>query len=441
MARQTPKDRKHTLIHILIRSIISLIPIKKYRRRLRNLFENNISTQQLEQIRLNYEKIIGRIRSNASKQKIKVVFLVSENQKWNCQSVYDEMAKSSDFAPIILITGIYSAHNKDLGKYYTSVKENFEFFAQKGMNVEYAYDIETGEFLSLDRFHPDIIFYQQPWAIHPTQDIPVTSKFALSCYVPYGICVIDCPTDYDQNFYKMLWHQYSINEILYNHFKSQCKNLPENYQIVGHPKLDTYLETPQNNSEDYIIYAPHHSFAPSHLNFATFKWNGKFILEYAKQHPEFKFVFKPHPQLKTRLIARKIMTEKEVDEYFAEWQKIALYCNTANYFDIFKKSRLMITDCSSFLAEYFPSTHPVINLKNKNSINLNPFGRAITDTYYKVYNLKDLKSTLKMLLEDGKDPLKEKRLERLKELNLIGTPSSIRILNLLRDEIEEKASV
>ena len=77
-----------------------------------------------------------------------------------------------------------------------------------------------------------------------------------------------------------------------------------------------YLTNDDVKNEGYIIYAPHHSFAPSHLNFATFKWNGKYILEYAKSHPEFKFVFKPHPQLKTRMIKRHIMSEKEVDNYF-----------------------------------------------------------------------------------------------------------------------------
>ena len=135
------------------------------------------------------------------------------------------------------------------------------------------------------------------------------------------------------------------------------------------------------------------------------------------------------------------MSEKEVNNYYDEWKKIAVFCDTANYFDLFKQSQLMITDCSSFLAEYFPSTHPVINLKNKNSISLNPFGQAITDCYYKVYNIKELKQVLKMLLEDGQDPLREKRMQRLKELNLLDTPSSTRIISLLRETLKEKVCV
>ncbi len=435
------KILKRKLLQIFVRPIISLVPIKKYRRMLRNAIESDFGQKEFDEIQARYDKIIERIKNTSATQKIKVAFLVSENQKWNCQSVYDAMAASNDFEPMILITGIHHGSNKDFGKYYTSIKENYDFFASKGMNVEYAYNLETGEFLPLDSFNPDIIFYQQPWAIHPIQHIPETSKFALSCYVPYGICVIDCPTDYDQNFYKMLWHQYSINEIIVNHFHSQCKNLPNNYHVVGHPKLDTYLENNSDGSQGYIIYAPHHSFAPSHLNFATFKWNGQFILEYAKSHPEFKFVFKPHPQLKTRLIVRKIMTEQEVDAYFDEWKNIAVFCNDADYYDLFKKSRLMITDCSSFLGEYFPSKRPVINLKNKNSIGLNPFGQAMTDCYYKAYNLNELQKHLKTLLEDNEDPMKEKRLARLKELNLLNTPSSIRILNLLRHKLKEEIPV
>lgn len=416
--------------------LILLIPNKKYRRELRTRFVYGFDISKLEAINNNYKKNIIRIREKIKTEKIKVGFLVSENQKWNCQSVYDEMVASSEFDPVILITKVHSKHD-DFGKFYTSVNENYEYFKSRGMNVEYAYSTETKEYIGLDQFGIDILFYQQPWGIVPVQNMRVTSEFALSCYVPYFVPINDSPIDYDLIFHKMLWHQYSINELVCNQYKKNSKHPMNSYRVVGHPKFDTYLSNEEIKNEGYIIYAPHHSFAPSHLNFATFKWNGKYILEYAKSHPEFKFVFKPHPQLKTRMIVRKIMTEKEVDNYFEEWKKIAIYCNDANYFDLFKKSKLMITDCSSFLAEYFPTKNPVINLKNKNSVKFNPFGKAITDCYYKIYDLETLKSTMKMLLEDNQDPMKEQRLKCLENLNIVNTSTASRILNIIKEEILE----
>ncbi|MBQ8668144.1 CDP-glycerol glycerophosphotransferase family protein [bacterium] len=415
--------------------LILFVPDKKVRRDLRNRYVYGFDDTQLDVINNNYKKNIERIRAKIKTDKIKVGFLVSENQKWNCQSVYEKMMASEDFEPIILITKVYSDKHEDFGKFYTSVSENYEYFKSKGMNVEYAYDIETKEYIGLDKFNIDILFYQQPWAIAPNQNISVTSEFALTCYVPYFVAITDSSIHYDQIFHRTLWQQYSINELVCNEYKRKSKYPLNNYQVVGHPKFDTYLSNEDIENEGYIIYAPHHSFAPSHLNFATFQWNGKYILEYAKEHPEFKFVFKPHPQLKTRMIKRKIMSEKEVDNYFEEWKKIAVFCNDADYYDLFKKSRLMITDCSSFLGEYFPTKNPVINLKNKNSIKFNPFGQAITDCYYKVYDLKTLKSTMKMLLEDNLDPMKEQRLARLKELDIVNTSTAERILNVIKESI------
>lgn len=420
----------------LLGFLILFIPNKKLRRDLRNCYVYGSDDTQFEVINNNYKKNIERIRVKKKTEKIKVGFLVSENQKWNCQSVYDKMAESDEFEPLVLITKVYSDKHDDFGKFYTSVTENYEYFKSRGMNVEYAYNLEKNEYIGLDNFGIDILFYQQPWAIAPSQNMPVTSEFALSCYVTYGVPMICSPTDYDLNFYKMLWHQYAINEMVSDYYK-KCSLKPlDNYKIVGHPKFDSYLINDDVKNEGYIIYAPHHSFAPSHLNFATFKWNGKYILEYAKSHPEFKFVFKPHPQLKTRMIKRHIMSEKEVDNYFEEWKKIAVFCDDADYYDLFKKSRLMITDCSSFLGEYFPTKNPVINLKNKNSVKLNPFGEAITDTYYKVYDLKTLKSTMKMLLEDNLDPMREQRIQRLQELNIINSSTADRILSVIKEELQ-----
>ena len=424
---------KKSLKSRILGFLVLLVPNKKLRRELRNRYVKGFDDAQFEIIFKNYEKNIVRIKEKSKTEKIKVGFLVSENQKWNCQSVYEEMAKSSDFEPVVLITKVYSEKHDDFGKFYTSVQENYEFFKNRGMNVEYAYDIEKKEYLGLDTFGVDIVFYQQPWAIAPNQDMPITSEFALSCYVPYGVAVVSSLTDYDLNFYRMLWQQYSVNNLVCEHFKKMSFHRLENYKVVGHPKFDEYLRQDDVKNEGYIIYAPHHSFAPSHLNFATFKWNGKYILEYAKSHPELKFVFKPHPQLKTRMIIRKIMSEKEVDNYFEEWKKIAVFCNDADYYDLFKKSRMMITDCSSFLGEYFPTKNPVINLKNKNSVKFNPFGQKITDSYYKVYDLKTLKEVMKMLLEDNQDPMKEQRLETLKELDIINTPACERILKEIRN--------
>ncbi len=401
---------------------------RNFRRKMDILIEGN----PVDILQENYAKVLERLKSKQGK--IKAVFLVSENQKWNWQSVYDDMLESSDFEPLVLITNVWLKRKNDIKLSETTLQENFDFFKKRNMRVEYAYDAKTDTYLPLSDFGADIIFYQQPWNIHPTQSLLETSKYALSCYAPYGIPVCDIGSEYDIGFYRQVWTYFEINQQMYDFLEKKDKNLVKNHVVCGHPKLDTYFEKAQD-SENYIIYAPHHSFFPAHLNLATFRWNGEYILQYAKEHPELKFVFKPHPWLKATILKRHIMTEQEVENYYKEWQKVGIYCDNADYFDLFKKSKLLITDCASFLVEYFPSKHPVIQPRTRISPKFLPMVKTITDTYYQPHNLKDLKKLFKLILEENKDTLKEKREKTIEEMNFLGEKTSTRILKYLREQL------
>lgn len=403
------------------------------RRKFRQTFDRLINYGQDKILEENYKQVLKRLKTK--KTKIKAVFLVSENQKWNWQSVYDDMVKSSDFEPLVLITNIYLKKKNDIRLSQTTIQDNYNFFKNRNMNVEYAFDLNANSYIPLSKFKPDIVFYQQPWNIHPSQSIVKVSEYALTCYVPYGIPVCDIGSEYDINFYRIVWSYFEINQNMYNFLENKDKTLVKNHIVCGHPKLDIYFNE-NNNNENYIIYAPHHSFFPSHLNLATFKWNGEYILQYAKEHPELKFVFKPHPWFKVTLIKRHIMTPEQADKYYNEWKKIGIYCDSADYFDIFKKSKLLITDCASFLVEYFPSKHPVIHLRNKFSPRFLPMLKIITDSYYKANNLAQLKVLFRQLLEENKDPLHEKRLETIDKMKLLEKKSSQRILNYIRESIK-----
>lgn len=405
---------------------------RKFRQRMDRLVQGDF----VGVLRNNYAEVLERLKSK--KGKYKAVFLVSENQKWNWQSVYDDMLKSDDFEPLILITNMYEKRKKNIKLSETTLQENYDFFASRNMKVEFAYDAQTDEYLPLSDFGADFIFYQQPWNIHPVQSIEETSKYALSCYVPYGIPVCEIGSEYDIDFYRMVWAYFEINNEMYDFLEKKDIDLVKNHIVAGHPKLDTYFEKIKENNEDnYIIYAPHHSFFPVHLNLATFQWNGEYILQYAKEHPEFKFVFKPHPWLKATLIKRNIMTKQQAEKYYEEWEKVGIYCDDADYFNIFKKSRMMVTDCASFLIEYFPSGHPVIHLRTHNSPSFIPMVQKITDCYYQAYNLQDLKGLFNQLLEKEEDSLKEKRLNTISEMNFSGEKTSARILKYLRECLGE----
>ena len=209
-----------------------------------------------------------------------------------------------------------------------------------------------------------------------------------------------------------------------------------NLAAVGHPKLDIYKNYHEEDYEHkYVIYAPHHSFEENSLNFATFQWNGKYILEYAEKHPEFNWVFKPHPRFKAAIIQNNIMSAKEIEEYYARWEKIGKYYNDGLYFDLFKQAKCLITDCGSFLIEFLPTKQPVIFLVNPQRHDDIPSTKIISDSYYQILTLEELEKALDEILVNNIDPLKPERLQILKKLNIEKYDSTSKIINEIKKDL------
>ena len=210
-----------------------------------------------------------------------------------------------------------------------------------------------------------------------------------------------------------------------------------NVSAVGHPKLDVYKDYQEENYEHkYVIYAPHHSFEPNSLHYATFEWSGKFILEWAKAHPEFEWIFKPHPRFKEAAIKNNIMTKDEAEEYYSEWEKIGKSYFDGSYFDLFKSSKCLITDCGAFLLEYLPTKQPVIHMRNPLGTDYIESIKVAMNSYYDVWNPKELENSLNEILIEGRDNKKTDRLNAIKKLNLNEYNSTEKIINELKKDME-----
>ena len=156
-----------------------------------------------------------------------------------------------------------------------------------------------------------------------------------------------------------------------------------------------------------------HSFDKKGLHLATFNQNGRFILELAKNHPKTSWIFKPHPRFKYALLKNNIMNEQEIENYYGEWANIGKVYEQGDYFDIFKTSDLMITDCCSFLGEYFPTKKPLIHLVGLYRSN-NKLGEQIEKALYLANTNDELLTLFKDLICSENDT---KRTQREKFVN------------------------
>ena len=238
-------------------------------------------------------------------------------------------------------------------------------------------------------------------------------------------------TEYNLRFYQYVENFYVINEQLKDFYASKMYNKGINLKAVGAPSLENLKEY---SDENYVIYAPHWTIDHEKtIAYSSFKENGMFMLEYAKKHPEFNWVFKPHPLLKKALVDNNFMTKQEVEEYYSSWEKLGKACYSGNYFEIFNNSKLMITDCSTFLIEFLLTGKPLINIISEEASEFNIIAKEVIKHLYKAENIQELEKHLNNILVYNQDELKQ---ERVKASRLFRQDTTKNILNDLLKQKE-----
>ena len=378
-------------------------------------FYNKKIKQNLNYIKRNQKKVKAKLKG---KTHLNVAFYVYDSAKWKCQSVYDLMTKDERFTPCVFVTKCNAPKNNFNNQTIDDIKKTYEFFKSKDMNVKYAYDLENDKFIPFEKMSPkpDIIIYQHPWYVETTQGPVVCSKFALTYYVPYYISDIDNPIEYDLRFHRYIYRYYVPDEIIRKNYAPNMYDKGEKLIVAGHPQLDFYLDDKTENERKYVIYAPHWTVCGDNLRYSTFDWNGYKILEFAEKHPELNWVFKPHPCLYNFLFMSGYMTKDDADEYYKRWHDVGIVCEDGDYMQLFQNSIAMITDCGSFLTEYFFTKQPCIHLVSQ-YFKGNENVKRICETYYNVHNADEMNKFFEGVLIYKNDPKKQERLALLKKLN------------------------
>lgn len=401
--------------------------------------------------KLNYAHVLARLRKKQGKYKI--IFIVESNQKWGWQSVYDELKKDDRFE-LLLVTLPLTTRFKD--KIYPQ-KEDIAFFSKLGMPIIDGYDYKKGICMDLEKLGADIIFYTHPWFVDVHKIPPAeTSKFALTCAVSYGFNLVVSRlwgTTTPRNFCSNLWTMFAESKF-HKGFYEKGTNLKNKdiLLVTGYPKMDAYrtpinqeinaLWKSQNPVKPRIIYAPHHSIErDGGFCASNFVEHAQFFLDFVKNHPEYDFIIKPHPVLKSKCQATGFMTGEEYEKYLDKWRNLPngnVY-SLGNYYDLFKTSDLLITDCSSFLGEYFVSGKPIILLESSARIPFNDFALKLKEGMYKPKNINEVEGIYKEVLINKNDELKPIREKIIKD-NFYLPPDGIahNIVEYLKKELRMK---
>lgn len=401
------------------------------------LFKSILNTRIL---RIRYSSVLYNLRQKYGKKKLKVGFLVSEIAKWKGQSVYDFMACSPDFSPVMLI--LPTMHEiKHEANIDTLLESKLEYFHKNNMQAISIWDNVEKKMATPKSIGVDIVFYQQPWDTPPS--CMEFSKYALSFYFPYYMVNgFNLYLELKLELHKSVFRYIVQSEEQVKLYKKHVNPLQYAGKVVGlgHPITDKfYLNRDYQAKKQYVIYAPHFSFFCNRQKrfyySSTFLENGHLILDFAKKNPEIKWVFKPHPLLREELIECNVWTEDEVNHYYQEWEKIGIACYDSNYLDLFLESKAMITDCSSFLTEFSCTGKPLIRLIPGDGHTLlppNPVLKELYNTFYQSHNNEELITLLERIILKNEDPRKIDRLRCINDLGITNTYAAKNITEYIR---------
>lgn len=376
---------------------------------------------------------------------LKIGFLVSDRSKWNMDSVLDEVRKAGWSARVYLCPKQAAyADRDDKAIAYQSERD---FFLQVDSDLVDLYDWKEDLQKPVeDLVDADVVFFQQPWGM---QDLPRRlAGRALNAYVHYGFMMM---ANHGQHyhigsFHPYLWRYFTQTE---GHRLLHLENDPSAYSklvVTGYPKLDVYLSEAGGGSELWplpnqsarrIIYAPHHAVTKGSLGMSTFAWNHDLLLELARTTPGTQWLYKPHPNLKYAIARAKLMTREEYEAYERAWAELpnAAVYDSGRYFDVFRSSDVLITDCGSFLAEYLPTGNPIIWLVSATSVGLNAVGQSLADGFYQVRTIPELHETYKRVVVAGEDPLKATRERAIERVLPPGGSAALAIVDHLREQL------
>lgn len=364
------------------------------------------------------------------KRRINVVFVCHRPNVWgSLKTLYEECIKDDRFN-VTIIAVPCKKQLPNLGFFHEVYESEGaeEFYMNFKCNVINGYDYLNKKWVNLKKLNPDYIFFQTPYNItRPKQySTRVVSKYTKILYVHYaanfigaGILEESYPLDFIKDVYTIflqdLNDQHLITDYL-NRNKLKVRTL-----LTGFPRYDEVDSLKGIDSNNWnlsrdekvkrVIWTPRWSTNEGNCHFFEYK---DFLIEYAKEHCNFDFIFRPHPQAFLEWNATGELPEDEAEKYKKEYSdcKNAKIDNQKEYLTTFYSSDFMITDISSIVAEYFLTGKPIIYCHKKDCFN--DFSRKLSEGFYWVRNQKELEDRINNLMA-GIDPLEEVRKKLIQE--------------------------
>lgn len=383
-------------------------------------------------------------------EKINVVFICHRPAVWDSlKNVYNALNNDNDFNVfIIAIPNKKELPKKGLNHEIYESEGAEQFWA--GYNCINGYNYETKEWYDIRQLSPDYVFYQQPYNDTRCESYKSwnVGTYAKICYVPYafdfignGVLEETSPEDFmtDVSFYftQNDVDDEMINKILMNYSATNVKTI-----ISGFPRYDDIDDYKNKESKSWlfskknqyrVMWTPRWCTNEGNCSFFDYK---DLLVKFAQKHTDIALLFRPHPQAFLNWNRTGELTKKEAQVYKSLYQQSSNMSidDKKTYFDTIFSSDCLISDTSSFIADYFMTGKPIIYCHKVDMFN--ELSKKMSEGFYWVNNWNELEEILNNL-RNGIDDLKEKRLEILNDLKSYNGGSAQIILNTLKQDAKK----
>lgn len=368
-----------------------------------------------------YQKYLPLLEQTiAKKEKIRIIFFVINMGMWKCDELFARLLADDRYEPYAM-SFLYPTDSLEYRKYVQNdIRKHFE---EKGYPFIPCFNFETNEWFDLRTFHPDIVFYAQPYNIgYKSYLIESLWDISLFAYIPYCFEMENSPLYHHLFLQEIAWQMYYPTDYHKNLEKEYQYTKRDNIVVTGYPSADKLMQKGVENemvwkkkdsSLKRVIWAPHHSLnGKDGINYSNFlELADEMVLLAQKYSGKIQFAFKPHPRLKEKLYELQEWGIERTDQYYRKWAEMDNTIFVEGQYDtLFTMSDAMIHDCSTFMVEYIYTDKPVLFVIKENSdYPLNDFGKKCFDLHYHGRNIADIEFFLNDIVLNGNDTLSDVR--------------------------------
>ncbi len=358
----------------------------------------------------------------AKKEKIRIIFFVINMGMWKCDELFARLLADDRYEPFAM-SFLYPTDSLEYRKYVQDdIKKHFE---EKGYPFIACYNFDNNKWFDLRTFHPDIVFYAQPYNIgYEPYLIESLWDISLFAYIPYCFEMEDSSLYHHQFLQEIAWQMYYPTDYHKNMEKKYQYTKRDNIVVTGYPSADKLMQRgvrfetiwkKKDPSLKRVIWAPHHSLnGKDGINYSNFlELADDMILLAQKYSDKMQFGFKPHPRLKEKLYELQEWGIEKTDQYYRKWAEMDNTIFVEGQYDtLFITSDAMIHDSSTFMVEYMYTNRPVLFVVKENSnYPLNDFGKKCFDLHYQGKSIVDIDCFLKDVVLNGNDTKLDARKE------------------------------